>query len=73
MNIVSISKRGKELLGNRKWEFYEYREKVICFDNKSGYLFISKDKGWQGIWVRESGDKDFIIEGQVDESMFKNI
>lgn len=66
MNIKPLTNKGKDLLGKKKWNLYSYNEKVICFDNQPGYLFVSTDGGWYGIWVKKNNDKDFqLVEEEI--------
>lgn len=61
MNLRPLTSKAKDLLGNKTWSLYCFKEKVICFDNQPGYLFISIDNGWSGIWIRKDNDKNFQL------------
>lgn len=61
MQIKAITNKGKDLIGKRNYVLYEFRKKVMCLDNQPGYLFVSVDEGWSGIWVRKDNDKNFQL------------
>lgn len=65
MNLIPITNKAKSITAHKDFNLYCFRERVLCFDNQPGYLFVSTTQGWFGIWVREKGDKDFKIEGEL--------
>lgn len=65
MNLIPITNKAKSITAHKEFKLQCFREKVICFDNQSGYLFVHKNQGWFGIWVREKEDKDFKLEGEI--------
>jgi hypothetical protein len=61
--IEAISNYGRTILERRKdWVYYTSSEKVLCFDNNPGILFISTNPTWYGVWARKHNDKNFKFE-----------
>jgi hypothetical protein len=62
MKIITKTNRGKQIVGKKNFILHSFREKVLCFDNLPGYLFVSVDNGWHGVWIRKNNDPDFTLE-----------
>jgi hypothetical protein len=61
MQIIPLTNKAKDILGKKKWTLHRFEEKVICFDDQPGYLFVSTEGNWYGVWVRKNNDKDFQL------------